>query len=261
MVDNKDGPSWDDLRSEAVSLASAASGRALVLRLVGSAGVRLCSTEAERLLSALRPPPKDLDFVCRSQDRSGLKTLFVEHGYEVDRDMLVAMEGMRYAFRNATTGLKIDLFVDRLDFCHRIDLGDRIAAPGLTIPREALLLHKLQIVSLTSGDLLDLGVLLHLFDFEPGDTGFNLEQLLNPLAADWGFCHTVERNLSRIAEHAGGGGYAALGADAGSRIAARAATFARTISAAPKSMRWKLRARIGERIQWWQDVDDREGTY
>tara|TARA_B100000614_G_scaffold233264_1_gene228424 strand:- start:249 stop:359 length:111 start_codon:yes stop_codon:yes gene_type:complete len=30
---------------------------------------------------------------------------------------------------------------------------------------------------------------------------------------------------------------------------------------APKSMSWKLRAKVGERMQWWQDVDDREGTY
>ncbi len=261
MAGSKGGLTWDDLRSEAVSLASAATGRDLVLRLVGSAGVRLSSAEADRLLSALRPPPKDLDFICRSQDRSGLKALFVEHGYEIDRDMLVAMEGMRYAFRNATTGLKIDLFVDRLEFCHRIDLGDRMATPGLTIPREVLLLHKLQIVSLTPGDLLDLGVLLHLYEFAPGDTGFNLEKLLSPLVVDWGFCHTVEHNLSKVAEHAAGGGYAALGVDAGSRIAERAATFARAISVAPKSIRWKLRARIGERMQWWQDVDDREGTY
>ncbi|MGH2944414.1 MAG: glycosyltransferase, partial [Solirubrobacteraceae bacterium] len=30
------------------------------------------------------------------------------------------------------------------------------------------------------------------------------------------------------------------------------------IEAAPKSVRWRARARVGERMQWWQDVDERE---
>jgi len=30
---------------------------------------------------------------------------------------------------------------------------------------------------------------------------------------------------------------------------------------APKSVRWRTRARVGERMQWWQDVDDREAVY
>ena len=28
-----------------------------------------------------------------------------------------------------------------------------------------------------------------------------------------------------------------------------------------KSRGWRLRDRIGERVQWWQDVDEREATY
>ena len=29
----------------------------------------------------------------------------------------------------------------------------------------------------------------------------------------------------------------------------------------PKSVRWRARARVGERLQWWQDVDEREAVY
>jgi len=33
------------------------------------------------------------------------------------------------------------------------------------------------------------------------------------------------------------------------------------VEAAPKTLGWRLRARVGERVQWWQDVDEREATY
>jgi hypothetical protein len=33
------------------------------------------------------------------------------------------------------------------------------------------------------------------------------------------------------------------------------------IEAVPKSVRWRARARVGERLQWWQDVDEREAVY
>jgi hypothetical protein len=33
------------------------------------------------------------------------------------------------------------------------------------------------------------------------------------------------------------------------------------IDAARKSRTWRLRARVGERMQWWEDVDDRRDTY
>ena len=252
--------SWDTVRAEATSLAEAAAARRLVLRLVGSTAIRLSSTEAERLIGELRPPPKDLDFICRARDRGGLRALFAERGYAVDRDMLVAMEGARYAFQNSESGLKIDLFVDRLEFCHTIALGDRLERPGVAIPLEELLLHKLQIVAPTKGDLVDLGVLFYLHEPAAG-AGFELARLIEPLAGDWGFCHTVESNLAKLVRHAEEGGYATLGEGAGARIAARVRALEAAIAAAPKSMRWKLRARIGERMQWWQDVDDREGTY
>lgn len=261
MGEGRGGQSWAALRAEATALAEAAAARNLVLKLAGSAGVRLSSAEAERLLGRLRPPPKDLDYVCRARDRNGLQALFVERGYAVDRDMLVAMEGLRYAFRHGGTGLKIDLFVDRLEFCHTVEPGRRLEQPGIALGREDLLLHKLQIQKPTPGDLADLGVMLYLHDLAPAPDGFDRALLLEPLQADWGFCHTVERNLADVAAHAETGGYAALAADAGARIAAHARALAAALAAAPKSMRWKLRAKIGERMQWWQDVDDREGTY
>jgi hypothetical protein len=39
------------------------------------------------------------------------------------------------------------------------------------------------------------------------------------------------------------------------------AALLEAIEAAPKSLKWRARARVGERVQWWQDVDERAVTY
>jgi hypothetical protein len=249
---------WERVREEAVALIDAAEAGGLLLRLCGSAGVRLSSPEVERLLAGPREPPKDLDFVCRGADRNRLRPLFAARGYAIDRDMLIAMEGTRYAYRHSLTGLKLDLFVDRLAFCHTIELAGRLALHRVTISPDDLLLHKLQIVNPTAGDLLDIeALLLAAWGSAEPDTS----RLFDVLCRDWGFCRTALANLGKTVAHAERNAPAALGVDASLRAAERATALGRAIEEAPKSLRWKLRASIGERVQWWQDVDDREGTY
>jgi len=256
-------PDWPVLRTEAAALVAAADAQDLRLRLIGSVGIRLFDERTEELMDALRPPPKDLDFVCRKRDRYGVRQRLETRGYENDRNMMVAMEGQRYLFVAPETGLKLDIFVDRLDFCHRIDIGRRLDVHPMTIPIEELFLHKLQIVHLTDGDRIDIGVLFAavspLDDDDPAR--FSTEIFLAPLTRDWGFWRTVTGNLDGIAEFARQGGYADFGDDVPETIAERAQTLRDAADAAPKSARWKLRAKVGERMRWWQDVDDREGTY
>ncbi|MFZ0485635.1 MAG: hypothetical protein WAL83_01435 [Arenicellales bacterium] len=263
MPASTEAPDWPTVREEALGLVIAAAEQQLMLRLVGSVGIRLHAPHLEHLMERLRPAPKDLDFVCRKQDRSALRTLLEARGYENDRNMLVAMEGQRYLFIHRETGLKLDIFVDQLDFCHRIDLRGCLHRHPVTIPVEQLILHKLQIVELTEGDLIDLGIMLSSFaPGKEGDTGaYSLDRLLAPLAETWGFWRTATGNLDLVRDLAERGSYPVLDEDAQARIAARANALLEAAHAVPKRVPWKLRARLGERMQWWQDVDDREGTY
>jgi hypothetical protein len=71
------------------------------------------------------------------------------------------------------------------------------------------------------------------------------------VADDWGWWRTVTLNLDRIRAVLADGDRAAI---AGGRLDARVQleTLARIADEAPKSRRWKLRARIGERKRWYE---------
>ena len=81
------------------------------------------------------------------------------------------------------------------------------------------------------------------------------------LAADWGFHHTATRNLRRIAGLVGDSATIDIGASQNAQVQDGVRRLLAAIDAAPKSTRWRMRDKIGERKQWWQDVDEKEATY
>ena len=241
----------DELTAEAVRLISDAAQHSIVLRALGSVGVKLhCDSVAIELASRGRRP-KDIDLVTRRTNRKEIRRFFEAEGYETDRDMLVSMEGSRYLFRNRESGTDIDVFVDVLDFCHRLDVAARMGTgPSLSI--EDLLLSKLQIVELTPNDKLDLSAIFGTHeigvatkDTEVIDSGY----VAGILADNWGFWRTATGNLEVLK--------AELPEQAGHRLE----KLAQQIDAAPKTLRWKARSALGERAQWWQDVDIPRDTY
>jgi hypothetical protein len=251
-------PGWEAVQREAVELVAAAGSRGMVLRVVGSTGIRLHCAPAAAALDRLRRPAKDIDVVCRHEDRTPLRRLLEERGWQVDRDLLVAMEGQRYAFTHPRDGLELDVFVDRLEFCHTIELRDRLGRREVTVPVEDLLLQKLQIVKPTVTDRMDSQALLATHRVGAGEHGdgeaIDAGYVAGLLARDWGFHHTATANLAALRGSPPGNGGGRL---VGERVDALLAS----IEAAPKSVRWRARARVGERLQWWQDVDEREAVY
>jgi hypothetical protein len=44
-------------------------------------------------------------------------------------------------------------------------------------------------------------------------------------------------------------------------VNAAAAALSDAIERARKTRAWRMRARVGERMQWWEDVNERVDTY
>jgi hypothetical protein len=254
---------WADVQAEAREIVTEAAGRGALLRLVGSAGIRMHCAQAEATLAALgRPAARDIDAVCRRSDRNQIRTLLEERGYETDRDVLVALEGTRFVFRRPD-GLEIDLFVDRLEFCHTIELGQRLDRHQVTIPIEDLLLQKLQIVEQMPSDITDTAALLATHDVGDSDDPEVLDRryISRLLGRDWGFHRTVVGNLEKLETHLAAGEVRGLTIETKSVITQRVKALLEAIDAAPKSLAWKVRAKVGERVAWWEDVQEERGHY
>jgi hypothetical protein len=232
----------------------------MTVRVAGSMGISMHCAEASAAMDAAERRAKDIDVVVRHGDRARLRAWLEARGWAVDRDMLVAMEGERFAFRHPESGLDLDVFVERLEFCHTIELESRWTRHATTLPIEDLLLQKLQIHDLKPADAVDTAIVLATHDVATGEEAsddserIDCEYVAAVLARDWGFHRDATANLERVADTAARDGALRLAPD-------RAGRLLDAIAAAKKSRGWRMRARVGERMQWWEDVDEREDTY
>ena len=123
-----------------------------------------------------------------------------------------------------------------------LDLKDRLLLDAETLTPADLLLTKLQVVEVNERDLKDAAAILH--DHDSGD-----ERVAEILAADWGWWRTVTANLDQLAGWVSGLTGFERGAE---RIRVRIAALAHRIDDQPKSLRWKARAKVGERVRWYE---------
>lgn len=264
---------WHQLQAEAVAIVTVAAAQGVTMRAVGSAGIRLHCSAPGPLMDRLGRPAKDIDFIVPQRHRKGMRRLLESRGYIADRDLLIAMEGARYSFEHPGDGIQIDVFVERLDFCHTIEVSGRLDRHPVTLPVDELLLSKLQVVEMTTTDLIDAAVLLatHEVSHDAGgsdassrpleDETVDAGHIAGLLSRDWGFHHTATNNLERLRGDAGPSAARGMADSESARVQRRATQLLDAIEAAPKSLAWRMRARVGERKQWWQDVDDRRATY
>jgi hypothetical protein len=226
---------------EGERIARAAGG---ALRLLGGVAVWL------RCPSARVPPLAraygDADFVGRARERTQITELLTGLGYEPDK-MFNALHGAsRLNFFDPVRGRPLDVLLDRFVMCHELDLRESRSDDGLTIGETDLLLTKLQVVDLNEKDLRDIAALLL-------DTSPDAGRLEAVTSSDWGLEHTIHRTLATVGERAPGLG---LPPERTERIIAAATGIGEALDAAPKSARWRMRARVGERKRWYQQPEE-----
>lgn len=243
----------------ALDLVDRARERGLELRILGSLAYRLHCPANLALFEAMQRDLTDVDLAARGDQRKAVRAFLEELGYEIDHDLLVTTEGKRYAFSERSSSMVVDVFFDELFFCHPIPLRDRLALDFPTITPTDLLLEKTQIVEINPKDIKDSLVLLleHRVDGSGPDT-IDGSYIARLLASDWGFYYTVTTNLDRLRRHVGDG---ALTGEQAAVVSGRIDELSKAIEEAPKTGRWKVRARIGPRKKWYQEVAEKSETY
>ncbi len=234
---------------EAHRILSGADRAGVTLRLVGGVAVRFSCPSSTK--EPLKRGYRDADLVGRGYETRRIKDLFTVLGY-APRETFNAMQGgRRLIFNDMTNTRRVDIFQDSFEMCHKFDLRKRLALRPDTLPVADLLETKLQIVQMNDKDYRD--ILALLIDHELGneDKGEKLNEahLVGLCADDWGICKTFTSSLEKVI---GNLDRYALEREDRDVAEKRAQRLLEDIQAAPKSLKWKLRARVGERVAWYE---------
>jgi hypothetical protein len=257
-----------DPLAESLRIVDAADARGLTLRLMGGMAIR---AHAPRWPARTRRTEVDLDFATTSRDRTAVYALLAEEGYTPDKQQNALFGRKQAYFVDVPRKRPVDVLVDTLDMCHRLDFGPRLALSRPTLPLAELLLSKLQVVKINRKDVLDALILLaeHPLaqddgvDALHGPGAINVPRIVDITSNDWGWWRTVTGNLDKLDQYLATdyqpddldlGTGEAIHYDVPTQIAGLRAA----IEAAPKSTRWKLRARVGERLAWYTEPEEME---
>ena len=236
---------------EAKRVIESAAKAGLTIRVLGGVAVRMQAPSETPLL------PRsigDIDLAIKQGGWRALADFLKSSGYAAD-DMFNALNGARrLLFFDHTNHRKMDVFVGEFEMCHSIPIAGRLDQQPMTIPLAELLLTKLQIVQLTERDIRDIYSMAYHHPVSAGDgSGIEGDFIADLCAKDWGLWRTctstIEQSLARLPDYG-------LGAEASDVIAARLSALLKAIEQAPKTSRWKLRSRVGDRVRWYDEPEE-----
>jgi hypothetical protein len=242
---------------EAREILRLAAERSVVMRLTGSLAIRaLCENHAALLDELGRRPYRDIDLLAYSKQKRAITDLFEQRGYVADRSITQLQEfGIkRLIYEDPSSHIKVDVFMDELVMAHTIPFLGRLELTEPTISVTDLLLTKLQIHEITENDLMDTIVLLAEHDVAPATDAINVSYITDIMRKDWGFYHSTMMNLEKVREATER--YSALPDGVSSVVRARLSKLKDAIAGAPKTQRWKMRARVGTRVRWYEEVHE-----
>lgn len=251
----------EEFGAEALRLVEEAERAGIRLRVLGSIAYRIHCPGQLHLFEQMVRDLTDIDLAGDRTQSAAVERFMVGLGYVEDRGTAVATEGKRLCFTRAD-GCKVDVFMDELYFCHRIPLRDRLALDAPTITVTDLLLEKMQIVEINLKDLKDTVVLLLEHDLAERDAGIeqvDCRRLCELLRADWGFYHTVTVNLGKMLAFAAE--LDALAPEQRTLLRERTERLLRILEAEPKPLAWRMRARVGTRVRWYQEVSTSDAIF
>jgi hypothetical protein len=246
-----DNPPVQELIDESRRLVEAAGKQGVLARLIGGVAVYLQSPPGGPLLPR---PINDIDLVTKRGARTAVTAVLLGAGYAPDQ-MFNALHGSRrLLFYDDANGRKLDVFVGEFAMCHQVPIANRLEREPLTVPLAELLLTKLQIFELTERDQRDIYNLVYHHEVTTrGGVGIEADYVGELCARDWGLWRTAKATIARCQANL---------ADYSLELATRDLIVERLellwgrIEATPKTPKWRLRSRIGDRMQWYDEPEE-----
>jgi hypothetical protein len=239
----------EDILQESMRIIEDAEKRGVVLRLFGGMAIRFhCPSATHR---GLTRKYADIDFMGLSKQSRKIQELFVALGYE-PRGIFNRLQGARrLIFNDIANQRRVDIFLDVFEMCHKFNFEKRLTIDKPTIPLADLLVTKLQVVEMTEREYRDIIAMIK--DHPIGDSDapetINGAYIASLCADNWGvyktFQVTIDNVLSSLTHYD-------LDSESVELVQTRLKDLRDRIEKEPKGMRWKMRAQIGEKKQWYE---------
>lgn len=247
-----------DLVREAMNISEEGKKRGIIIRIMGATAFRIHCPNFLWFHKKFNRELSDLDFISYSKHSSEIMKLFNEFGY-ISEEALSTYLTKRRIFHSKDGAYVVDVFFDELNMCHRIDFKGRLEVDYPTIPLADLLLEKLQIVEFTNKDAIDVVMLLREHDIADHDKEvINQERIADLLSKDWGFYYTATTNLKKLRGFLKHTDVAnTLSNTDVIDVDKKIDQLLKVIETKPKTMKWKMRAKIGTKKRWYQEVESK----
>jgi len=234
---------------ESKRILAEANKRGIRLRLFGGMAIRFHAPSATH--RSLERKYADIDLMALKNQSKEIRKLFADLGYS-SRDIFNALQGdRRLIFQDIENKRRVDVFLNIFEMCHKFDFSDRLTIDAETIPLADLLATKLQVVEITDREYRDIVALVH--DHEIGDNDapetINGKYLVHLCSDQWGVYKTFITNIQNVINH-----LEQLPLDQKDKqiVLKRLEDLRNRFETVPKTLRWKARARLGEKVQWYE---------
>ena len=247
-------PFEQKLFDEADKIVTGAKQRGIVLRLLGALAIRTHCEKFSYIHEKANRKLSDLDMAAYLKQGTEITRYFKDAGYK--HSALGAIPGYKRAVFLGEGELHVDIFYEALEMCHDIPFKDRLEVDYPTIPLAELVLEKMQIVKINEKDLIDTIMLLREHDIGNGDKDVvNGQRIAALCSADWGLWRTTTMNLGKVTHY--NETFSAIEEDDKKDVNGKISSLLETIEKQPKSLKWKMRARVGDSKVWYRSVEER----
>lgn len=237
----------ENIRDEALRVVQAAQQQGITLRLLGGLAVRLhCESANHRSLARKYP---DIDFATPQKRASQIEKLFAELGYTPNKNFNLFNGDVRLLFYDDEHQRQVDIFVAQFVMCHKIPITERMNLDSPTIPLAELLLTKLQIFEMNEKDIRDVSALL--LDHPLGETDdetINVKRIAQLTGDDWGLWKTSILSLGKVRRYVEATDMEPTRKET---LNTRLGELEAAMDNGPKSMKWKMRDRVGDKVKWY----------
>jgi Fic family protein len=268
----------DRLMAEAMHIIDAARERGVQLRLTGGLAIRRFCTD----LDFLEREYSDIDFIGLSSEKKELHDVFTGMGYAENRYVTQSTDAgqLQYIKIEALPGPTaraeaeaeaehrayepplvdhVDIFMDVMRMDHDLDVSERLEIDDYAVSPADAFVAKMQIGKINQKDVHDVVALLKDVPLRDADddTSIDVLHIADVCSRDWGLYHDLTTNLDVALALVGDYG---LSEGEMERVVARLTAIKESVESASKSIGWRLRASVGQRVAWRREIEETEGT-